>query len=226
MNASLLPDILAPILTWALWQGFAWLVESSRWAKNSLSASVIRLRLQWMLKMCDRDNRILDSTLIGNLMHSVSFLASATIIILGAVLALLGASDRLHASVQGMPFLAQGSQGLMQLKLLTLGLVFVYAFFKFSWSLRQFNYCCVVIGGAPPVSASDDEKLAFAKKAARVGNLGARSFNQGLRAYYFSLTVVGWFIHPAAMIVAALMVVAVLWRREFHSRTRRALGQY
>lgn len=216
-------DIIALVFFWVVWFGFGWLVERSAWAKLSLTYAVTQHRLRWMMRMCERDQRIFDASLTGNLMHSTSFLASGTILILGGIIALLGSIDRLYEAVQTMPFILPVSKGFLEIKVMVLGLVFVYSFLKFTWSLRQFNYCCIIMGSAPNLTVLSEEKRNFAKQAARVGQLAARSFNQGLRGYYFSLAAVGWFIHPIALIVGTLMVLAILWRREFYSKTRAAM---
>ncbi len=216
-------DGAALLVVFALWQGFSLLMDHSRWSKDSLTASVNALRLAWMTRVVERENRITDSALIANLMHSVSFFASTTVIILGGIAALLGGAGRSYDSFEGIPFLPPVSKELFELKLTVLLLIFIYSFLKFTWSLRQFNYCCILIGGAPPAEVSADEKARFANRAARVNVLGARSFNEGLRGYYFALAGLGWFVHPVAFVAAAVAVVLILWRREFHSRTRRAL---
>lgn len=216
-------DAAALVICFGLWQAFGYLVDYSRWSKISLTAAVNAQRLDWMRRVTERDNRIVDSALIGNLMHSVSFFASASVLILGGVAAMIGAGDRTYTTIQGIPFLPTASKDLFETKLLLLGIVFIYSFLKFTWSLRQFNYCCILIGGAPLPGADDDAKQAFAAGAARVNELGARSFNQGLRGYYFALATLAWFLHPVAYIAATVAVVLILWRREFHSRTRRAL---
>jgi uncharacterized membrane protein len=46
----------------------------------------------------------------------------------------------------------------------------------------------------------------------------------GLRTYYFSLALLVWFIHPVAFMITTTWVVAVLYRREFHSKTLKALA--
>jgi len=48
-------------------------------------------------------------------------------------------------------------------------------------------------------------------------------FNLGLRAYYFSLALLAWFLDPIVFIFSSTWVVAVLYRREFKSRTLDAL---
>jgi uncharacterized membrane protein len=50
-----------------------------------------------------------------------------------------------------------------------------------------------------------------------------RNFNQGLRAYYFGVAALSWFLHPLLMIAVTLGVVYVLHQREFCSRTLEVL---
>ncbi len=216
-------DLAALFVSYGMWQAFGYLVDHPHLSRQSLTAAVNAARLQWMVRIVDRDNRIVDGSLLANLMRSVSFFASATVLILGGVAAMAGGSERTYGTLQAIPFVAPVTKEVFEGKLLMLGLIFIYSFLKFTWSLRQFNYCCILVGSAPDRSDPEEEKRGFVVQAARVNELGARSFNQGLRGYYFALAILAWFLHPLAFIAATLAVVAILWRREFHSRTRRAM---
>ncbi|MEP0073342.1 MAG: DUF599 family protein, partial [Marinomonas sp.] len=50
-------------------------------------------------------------------------------------------------------------------------------------------------------------------------------FNYGLRAYYFAMAFCGWFLSPYFCMAASLMIVAVLYRREFRSKTFKTLSR-
>lgn len=176
-----------------------------------------------MRAMCDREVRVGDTTLVGNLMRSVSFFASATVLILGALVAVIGSGDRVYAVYRELPFADSSGLGTFEIKLVLLACLFVYAFFQITWSLRQFNYSCVLIGSAPPVDATPSIKDEFAKHASMLQALAANSFNRGLRAYYFALAMLAWFIGPEAFVVASAVVVAVMYRREFRSKTVKGL---
>ena len=52
---------------------------------------------------------------------------------------------------------------------------------------------------------------------------GVDNFNRGLRAYYFGLAALGWFVNPGLFMVGTVWVILVLYRREFHSITKRTL---
>ena len=51
----------------------------------------------------------------------------------------------------------------------------------------------------------------------------ARDFNRGLRAYFFALAALAWFVHPLLFMVANVYVLYVLHRREFRSKSLKAL---
>ena len=53
--------------------------------------------------------------------------------------------------------------------------------------------------------------------------LAAETFNDGLRAYYFSFAALAWFFSPLAMLGGTLLVVLILYRREFHSEVLKVL---
>ena len=44
-----------------------------------------------------------------------------------------------------------------------------------------------------------------------------------MRAYYFSFAALAWFVSPLVMVIGTLLVVAILYSREFHSDVLRVL---
>ncbi|MCW2267310.1 hypothetical protein D3C77_35590 [compost metagenome] len=184
-------------------------------------ASVMHLyREDWMRRMLMRDNRIADASVIGNLERNASFFASSTLIILAGILTVLGASDRAVSLLADLPLVQQASQGMSEIKLLCLATVFVYAFFTFSWCMRQYNFAAVLVGSAPMIGerhVSELERKAFAQRGARVISMAANQFNFGLRSYYFGMAMLSWFISPWLFMLMSTGVVLVLYRREFHS---------
>ncbi len=173
-----------------------------------------------MRRMLLRENRIADASVVGNLERNASFFASSTLIILAGILTVLGASDRAVSLLAELPFVQVASRALAEVKLLSLGVVFVYAFFTFSWCMRQYNFAAVLVGSAPMVGerhVTEQERKAFAERAARVISMAANQFNYGLRAYYFGMATLAWFINPWFFMLVSAGVVLVLYRREFHS---------
>ena len=110
-------------------------------------------RRDWMQRLLLRENRIADANVIGNLERNASFFASSTLIILAGILTALGASDRAVSLLADLPFAQPVSRGLSEIKLLCLAVVFVYAFFTFSWCMRQYNFAAVLVASAPMVGS-------------------------------------------------------------------------
>lgn len=205
------------------WLAYTWFADHKSRNCRSITQIIHVHREIWMRRMLERENRIVDSTLIGNLMRSVAFLASTTIIIIGGLLAALGATEQTMTLTANLTFIASTSHVMWELKLLLLLFIFVHAFFKFTWSLRQFNYCNILMGAAPLTFSQAEEIDAYARRAAQLNYLAGSQFNYGLRAYYFGLAVLSWFLSPWLFMVASVWVVVVLYWREFASNTLEVL---
>ena len=222
-----LPDLLAVIWFVLCWVGYT---RYSHWKGLSTPclSSVLHLyRQDWMRRLLLRDNRIADASVIGNLERNASFFASSTLIILAGILTVLGSSDRAVSLLADLPMVVQVTQSVSELKLLCLAIVFVYAFFTFSWCMRQYNFTAVLVGSAPMAgerNVTDLERQAFATRAARVISMAANTFNFGLRAYYFGMATLAWFINPWFFMLVTAGGVLVLYQREFHSDVLAVVG--
>lgn len=210
-------------LTWffVCWAGYTLLADHGRWRRRSISARMAYHRHRWMEQMLARELRMVDTTILGNLLTGISFFASATILVLGGLGALLGATEQALNALGALPFADPGTPHSFAAKVVLLILIFIYAFFKFAWSFRLTNYCSILVGSAPAPCA--DAEPVTAARAARMSMLAAHHFNRGLRAYFFALAALGWFLHPALFVAASTGVVAVVYRREFASRALRIL---
>jgi uncharacterized membrane protein len=119
-----------------------------------------------------------------------------------------------------MPFGTLPSRAVFEMRMVLLMVIFIYAFFKFTWSMRCYNFLAVLIGAAPlagDTKTSPAARDAFAESAGTVCNQAGDAFNLGLRSYYYALAVVAWFAHPLAFVAASTLIVIILYRREFHS---------
>lgn len=205
-------------------------IERQGDATPSLARVMAQHRLRWMREMADRDARIADAALLTLQHQGAAFFASATLLAIGGVIALIGDASRLVAvagDLAGDPVAAASAQAraVWEMKLLFLLAVLTVAFLKFVWSHRLFAYCAILIGATPAPSAMGAESTADRAQEIRVAgemNIRAgRSFNRGLRLLYFSLAALAWLLGPEAFIVATGLTVGMLYRREFRSETRR-----
>jgi uncharacterized membrane protein len=226
-----LPDYFADLLA-VCWFAFCWFgyTRYAHWKglHTPCLSSVLHLyREDWMQRLLLRDNRIADASVIGNLERNASFFASSTLIIIAGVLTVLSSSDRAVSLLAELPLVAPVSQSLSELKLLCLAMVFVYAFFTFSWCMRQYNFAAVLVGSAPIAgerNVSEQQRSAFAQRSARVISMAANTFNFGLRAYYFGMATLAWFVNPWFFMLVTAGVVLILYQREFHSDVLEVLG--
>ena len=215
-------DWLALAVFAACWLGYATVVDRVPAIRaRSVIAAMDEHRRRWMLATLARENRIADVAAIGNLMQSTGFLATTSILILGGLVAMLGASDLGQRVVAALPWGSVPSEALWEIKIGLLLLIFVNAFFELTWALRQFNYGSILVGAMS--AATDPDGPAQADAAARVLNRAARHFTTGLRSYYFGLAALAWIVHPLALVMASLFVLRELHRREFRSVVRDAV---
>ncbi len=219
-------DYAALTCFFAGWFGYTWYADHSRWSARSITVVMNQYRMAWAREMLRRDVRVVDTTMVGNILTGIAFFASTTILIVGGLVALVGARDEAIAALAVIPFAEPTTPALWELKVLLLLTIFVYAFFKFAWAFRLANYCSILIGSGPREGDQlDPAGEAHARRSANMLALVARHVNRGLRAYFFALAALGWFVHAAILAAATLLVVLVMYRREFRSRAYKVMTE-
>lgn len=217
-------DWIAVAWFFVWWVGYVVFADHHRKRHPSLLSLMTALRSQWMRGSVQREVRIGDVNIIANLSNGSTFFASTTLLILGGLLALLGTTDKLASVVLELPFTKRGPDRFWDLKILLLTGIFIFSFFKFTWSLRLFHFCSVMVGAAPEMDSPEAEREAFVRRATATATLAAESFNNGLRAYYFALAALMWFLNPWAWMISTSWVVLILYHREFHSEALQAIA--
>jgi uncharacterized membrane protein len=224
LNSMPLEEIIALVVLALTWMGYPIYADFFAGKRCSLMTVMKQHRVLWMYQMLERENRVVDTQIMSAIMRSVSLFSTTSIFILAGLVTILGALDKARDLVSNLPFTQTASPMMWELKLLAMMFVFVYAFFKFAWSLRQFNYTIVMIGAAPDRLDADTPKAkAYAQGAGQIVSLAVHNFNRGLRSYYFGMAMISWFVHPYLFCAMLVLVVGVLYRREFMSNTLREL---
>ncbi len=212
-------DVVALVWFLLCWFGFPLYSDRIGKSRGNLRGLMTQLREDWMTVMLRRDNRIVDIQIVRILQRTFWFFASTAMLILLGLITVLGVTDKAIVLVGKLPFTAEMSEQKWEMLMLLLIFVFVYSFFKFTWAMRQLNIFATLIGLAPLAGEVGEEGREFARLAGGVVTLATVNANRGARAYYFGLSLLAWFIHPLAMIVAATLVVIILYRREFTSKS-------
>lgn len=218
--------ILWLVAVWVVYGRFADRLPPDDRRPRHLNEAMHQIRRVWMRRMLDRHDRIVDSSLTGHTVNSIGFFASASMIVIAGLLGLLGKIGDAQGVIDTWGFAVRTSQGLFQLKMLGLVAIFILAFYKFTWALRQYNFTCALIGAAPLPPLPPAARTAYADQAARVLSLGVASFNGGIRAFYFAIAWLGWLIHPWCFIAATTGMALILLRRQLRSPSQAAVMAY
>jgi uncharacterized membrane protein len=215
-------DLAALAFFIGAWAGYAFMVERTRHGRESLNSRIDRYRETWMRRMLGRDARMVDMQIMAAIQNGTAFFASTSLIAIGAALTLLRSTEELISAVS--PFGITTSRGLWEVKTIGLAVIFAYAFFKFAWSYRLYNYVAILFGAMPPTAEKDTpEAEAHARRTARLFSATGRHFNRGQRAFFFAIGYLGWFVGPLVLIATTAAVVVVMWRRQFASESLAAV---
>ncbi len=214
-------DAAALVLLFPAWVLTGWMIEHPWKNRPAMSSLMAQYRREWMRQLVTRQPRIFDSQILATLRQGASFFASATMIAIGGVFALLGNAERLVGVATDLTLDAAPAV-VWEAKILAILIFLANAFLKFVWSHRLFGYCAVIMAAVPN---DPDDPLAHprAAKAADINITATRGFNRGLRSLYFALAAAAWLLGAYVLIGATLFTVLVLLRREFASQSRVAL---
>lgn len=216
-------DWIALAIFFGVWFAYTWFADHSRWSGKSLPSVMDFHRHRWMCEVLQREVRVPDTIVMGNFVQSAVFFASTAILIIGGLVAALGASDKVLGSIAALPFVSPTPQGLWGLKIASAIAVYIYTFVKFIWAVRLANYSAILFSAAPFNAGKFSEEYAI-ELGKMIGLFGLH-FNHGLRANFFALAMLAWWINPYFFIASTGMVLYVLYRREFRSKSLQAVNQ-
>lgn len=217
-------DVFALLFFWFAWIVFQYCSTHARWHKRTITYQMNQYRIRWMKNMINRDPVVPDILIQTSLQQGVGFFASTSLIVIGALFAALGSSEQALGILKDFPITTETSIVQWEFKVLMLVLMFVFAFFKFAWSLRLFNYVAILVGAAPAENEACEDRNDYAVRVARLHALGASHFTSGLNAYSYALAAFTWFISPWIFMVATVWVTLVMYRRTFRSKFSRILA--
>jgi uncharacterized membrane protein len=228
-------DWAAVVLFVAVWIGYGRFADTlpprgviPSGPPRNLNAAMHRIRRQWMRRLVIRHDRIVDVVLTGHTVNSIAFFASTSMIVIAALVGMLGVGQNAFRVLESVGFAVPTSQFVFQMKIIGLIALFAIAFYKFTWALRQYNFLCALIGAAPTAQThpAPDVVDRFADHASRMLSLALTSFNGGIRAFYFAVAWLAWFVHPIAFMIATALMAALLYQRQTHSDSQAAINAY
>jgi len=206
------------------WIAYAIAVEWLFRDRRGLNAAMDTYREAWMMQALAREVRIIDTQIVAALQNGTAFFASTTLLAIGGALTVLRSTDEILSVAGTLPFGIETTRTQWEAKAFGLAIIFVYAFFKFAWAYRLFNYVAILVGATPPVEDKDTPAAkAHARRTSLLCEEAGRHFNRGQRGFFLALGYLGWFVSPYVLIASTTAVLIVMWRRQFASKARQAV---
>ena len=209
-------DILAFTVFIVGWVSYSIYADQTAKSQRPVAVVIDDYRLRWTERMLERENRMPDVNIAVSFVRVSMMFASTFILFLAGSLAMLGQVDNVREIIAGLAHAHPASRILMEIQLFILMAIFVYAFFKFIWAIRLFDNMLILLGAAPQnIDCDETIKREYPKYMAQVANRANFNLNRGQRAYIFGLGLLPWFLHPLLLVASTIVVIAVLYRRDF-----------
>lgn len=213
-------EIVALVWFVSLWLVYTALTDWTAYGASGLNARINHFRHVWMREMLRREIRNVDCQIMASLQNGTAFFASSSLIALGGAVAIMRAGPEFLSTVATLPFGTLSTPVDWRAKAAGLAFIFTYAFFKFAWSYRLFNYAAIMIGAAPPPREAETPRAQeHAHRTAQLAEEATTHLNRGQRALFFALAYLGWFVGYWLLMILTVVVFVIQWRRHFYSRS-------
>jgi uncharacterized membrane protein len=207
------------------WGGYAIAVEWGPGNHTGLNARMHAYRDIWMRRALHRELRMFDAQIMAALQNGTAFFASTSLLAIGGGLTMLRATNEINTVIENLQVGEPPTAAKWEIKAAGLILILVYAFFKFAWAYRLYNYVAIMLGAMPPATErTTAEAERHVLRTTKLFESAGRHFNRGQRAFFFALGYLGWFAGPWLLMVSTAATVVVMWRRQFASAAQRALA--
>ncbi len=165
------------------------------------------LRTFWVETVMEQKKDILAVQTLRNWVMASSFLASTALLIGLGLLSYIFQ----HKTIIELPFsfdLLMASMGVLNVfKILLLFLIYIYAFFNFTLSIRYYNHVNFMIN--VPINRDDMITVGYITRAL---NIGMTHYHLGMRGYYVSMPFLLWLFGPVWMFLGSILVLIVLYK--------------
>lgn len=165
------------------------------------------VREQWVRSIMQHQNDILAVQTMRNGVMAANFLASTAILISLGLLSVAFKPGLYQQISHAMNIMGARSEALWMFKIMLLTVLFFYAFFNFTLTIRYYNHAGFMIN----ILENHDPTVTPAV-VAEVLNHGALHYTLGMRGFYLAVPVGLWMFGPLWMLSGAVIMVWVLNR--------------
>lgn len=219
-----LAHLSALILLFGCW--FAYPIILRTFGRGSLNSQLVIVRQYWIAAATKRQAKPFDAVLLGHITNSIAFFGSATLLVLAGVLSTFISVKVIHQTVQELHFIESTSLELFALQIGVLAFVVALCFFSFTYALRKLIYTIALLGALPDQSENCPTEDRLINGLNVVLSEAIKTFNFGIRGYYYAIASVALFISPIACIAATILVTSILMFRQLATPTARAIQDY
>lgn len=232
MPFSLPPDFdlaqgIAIAFLFAAWFSYAATLRVV--SSGSLNAQLSTVRTQWLAASLKRAQKPFDAILLGNMVNSIAFFGSATLIVLAGTITLIASVKAVYSTVLELPFVPNTSFELFVIHMAVLSLTLTIAFFSFTYALRKLIYVLALVGALPEGQLDDAQKKqsdVMVRSASIVLTEALKTFNFGIRGYYYFVAALGLFVSPYLCVGLTFFVTTILIYRQIATTTSSAIKDY
>ena len=229
MPSTLPPDFgfahaLAIVLLFGFWSVYSFLLRLI--GRGSLNEQLGVVRIRWLTNATSRTAKPFDAVLLGQIVNSIAFFGSATMIVLAGVITALANVRAVHGIVSELHLTSSSSFELFVLNVTIANAILALCFFSFTYALRKLIYVIALVGALPDDSTAQGPVDGMVSATATVLTEALKTFNFGIRGYYYFIAALGLFISPYVCLTLTLIVTAILFYRQLASPTAAAIRDY
>ncbi len=215
---------VAIILIVVCWFGYSRLLATI--ARGSLNSQLAFIRQDWIKATTQRPGCPFDAIMLGHIVNALAFFGSGTLLVLAGMISTFAGAQSIHATLSELHFIAPASLELFALLLGLLTLVIALCFFSFTYALRKLTYTIALVAALPEDRKDCPAHDAMVEAASLVLSEAIKTFNFGIRGYYYAIAALCLIASPVASIIASLLVTAILLYRQLATPTARAIRDY
>ncbi len=163
------------------------------------------VRVQWVRSVMDSKCELLAVQTLRNGLMAANFLASTAILISLGLLSVAFKPGLFQEISHALNLAGARSEILWMFKLMLLVVLFFFAFFNFTLTIRYYNHAGFMIN----ILEAHDPTVT-PEGVAEVLNQGALHYTLGMRGFYLAVPVGLWLFGPVWMLAGAIVLVWVL----------------
>ena len=183
-------------------------------------------RRKWVQQMATRAGNPFDAIMLGHVVHSVAFFGSATLIVLAGIFTVFVRLDDIYTAIIEFQYIKETSRELFILSYAVLTTVLTICFFSFTYTLRKLLYSLALIGALPEQPDSNEQMEELVACTTTVITESLKTFNFGIRGYYYAIACIALFISPMFSLLTTLIITAVLIYRQVSTPTSKAIKTF